>query len=159
MLEKKNSISSLFPAGMVAGSIDYGIPLPFPEKMLSNYSDFKSKQPLEEEDWRQGDKEVTYIENEDAEALEQMLNLKDKNSLVKEFSDNKSFKHPSSIPESPLKVVREERLQKVDLLPEHSNYHYEDTKNLLRNFGNAQNQFILYNERAHKIVEDNLSEP
>ena len=30
----------------------------------------------------------------------------------------------------------------------------ENTKNVLRNFGNAQNQFVLYNKFAREIVEE-----
>jgi hypothetical protein len=32
----------------------------------------------------------------------------------------------------------------------------EDTKNILRNFGNAQNQYILYNGRAQKRIRKRL---
>lgn len=35
----------------------------------------------------------------------------------------------------------------------------EDTKNILRNFGNAQNQYVLYNERAQESISRRLSDP
>ena len=43
------------------------------------------------------------------------------------------------------------------LLPDNSGV--EDTKNLLRNFGNAQNHYCLYNPTARKIIERNIEDP
>lgn len=34
----------------------------------------------------------------------------------------------------------------------------KNTKNVLRNFGNAQNQFILYNETGKKRAEEYISD-
>ena len=30
----------------------------------------------------------------------------------------------------------------------------DNTKNVLRNFGNAQNQYVLYNKKARELIEE-----
>ena len=32
----------------------------------------------------------------------------------------------------------------------------ENTKNVLRNFGNAQNHYVLYHEKARKYINENI---
>lgn len=35
----------------------------------------------------------------------------------------------------------------------------ENTKNVLRNFGNAQNHYALYHKKARAYIEENISDP
>lgn len=143
MLEKNNSVSSLnLNLQPRASSLER--PLVFgADKMLSVDDDLcrrpepsvSGSRPFKEESPSlHPHPELLTIENEDAEYLVGVLGLNDVRSG-----------HPDNV----LSLSETERRPRPT----------EDTKNILRNFGNAQNQYSLYNPRAQRRIRRSVGDP